>query len=99
MRKLGRCSMAFLTSIAAAGVASAQSDQPWDGFYVGLGAGEASHSACSSWTLNGAAAEPVTGTTFYNQSCPGGSTLLGGVQVGENFQYQHLFWGVGADVD
>lgn len=99
MRILGRCSVVFLTLIAAAGVASAQSDKPWDGFYIGLGAGEASHSTCSTWTLNGATAEPATGTAFYNQSCPSGSTLLSGFQIGENFQYQHLFWGIGADVD
>jgi outer membrane immunogenic protein len=97
--RLARCSMAILIAAAAAGTASAQSDKPWDGFYAGLGAGEASHGACSSWTPNDAPPVPASGNAFYNQICPGGSTLLGGVQVGENFQYKHLFWGIGADVD
>jgi outer membrane immunogenic protein len=91
--------MAFLMLTVAAGMASAQSDKPWDGFYVGLGAGGASNSACSSWTPNGATAEAATGATFSNRSCPSGSTLVGGLQVGENYQYKHLFWGIGADLD
>jgi outer membrane immunogenic protein len=92
-------SVAFLALALPAGLASAQSDKPWDGFYAGLGAGEASNSVCSSWTPGGATAVTGTDTAFYNRSCPGGSTLIGGVEVGENFQHGHLFWGIGGDLD
>jgi len=98
MRLANYC-MAILVLALSAGVLSAQSDKPWDGFYAGLGVGEASHDACSSWTPNGATGDAAAGAAFYNQSCPSGSTMVAGVQVGENFQYKHLFWGIGADFD
>jgi outer membrane immunogenic protein len=97
--RLANCCMAVLVLALTVGVASAQSDKPWDGFYAGLGVGGASHSGCSSWTPTGVTGEAAAGATFYSQSCPGGSTMVGGVQVGENFQYEHLFWGIGADLD
>jgi outer membrane immunogenic protein len=92
-----RCrSVAFLALTLAAGLASAQSDSPWIGFYAGLNAGGASNHACSSATLNGATIDAASGTRFSN--CTGGG-VVGGVQIGENFQTRRLVWGVGADID
>jgi len=91
-------SLAALALASMAGVASAQSDKPWDGFYAGANTGGASNSTCNSWTLKGAAADPTMATAIYNRNCASG-TLVGGVQFGDNFQYRRFFWGIGADVD
>jgi outer membrane immunogenic protein len=93
-RVVGRLA-AVLAMTCAAGVATAQNATAWDGFYAGVGVGGASTKACSSSTLNGAGIDPTT-TTFSN--CPNGG-VLGGIQVGENFQINKLVWGVGADFD
>ena len=84
MRRLA----AMMALLFVAGVASAQSDTPWNGFYMGVNAGEARNGTCASSILKG--------STF--SDCPGGG-LVGGVQIGENFQMKRLVWGVGADVD
>ncbi|HMH89025.1 MAG TPA: outer membrane beta-barrel protein [Steroidobacteraceae bacterium] len=75
-------------------IASAQNSYAWDGFYAGLGVGGASTNACNSSTLKGAAIDPSS-TTF--ASCPSGG-IVGGLQVGENFQTKRLVWGVVADL-
>jgi outer membrane immunogenic protein len=81
----------FALSLASmAGTASAQSDTPWNGGYLGLNLGEASTNACNSWTAGG--------TEFDIRNCPG-STFVGGVQIGDNFQYKRLVWGLEADLD
>ena len=81
----------FVLSLASmAGMASAQSDTPWNGGYAGLNLGEASSNACNSWT--------ASGTAFDIRNCPS-STLVGGVQIGDNFQYKKLVWGLEADLD
>jgi outer membrane immunogenic protein len=82
-----------------AGTASAAADIPWDGFYAGLNAGEASSDACNSGTLTGAISDPAFATAFYNPSCPKNGSFIGGIQVGENFQYKHLVLGLGADLE
>src|ERR1700723_1856906 len=81
----------FALSLASmAGAASAQSDPPWNGGYVGPNLGEASTNACNSWSAGG--------TTFDIRNCPG-SSFVGGVQIGDNFQYKRLVWGLEADLD
>jgi outer membrane immunogenic protein len=99
VRRFAIRSITFLALVLLADLASAQSDKPWNGFYAGVGAGGASNSACSSWTANVGSTNPTSGGEFFNRSCPSGSTLIGGVDVGENFQYKHLFWGIGGDFD
>jgi outer membrane immunogenic protein len=84
---------------AIAGVASAKSDIPWDGTYLGVNAGEASSSTCNSWALNGAMIAPATALEFSNRNCSNSSALVGGVRVGENFQFKRLVVGVEADLD
>ena len=81
----------FALSLASmAGAAYAQSDTPWNGGYLGLNLGEASTNACNSWSAGG--------TEFDIRNCPG-STFVGGVQIGDNFQYKRLVWGLEADLD
>lgn len=79
-----------------ASAASAQSDRPWDGLYTGVNAGGARNNACTNSTLNGATIDSASIATFSSCSSSG---LVGGVQIGENFQTKRLFWGVGADLD
>ncbi|HMI75868.1 MAG TPA: outer membrane beta-barrel protein [Steroidobacteraceae bacterium] len=86
---------AVLGLIFGRGIASAQNSFAWDGFYAGLGVGGASTNACSSSTLKGPSIDP-TSTTF--SSCPSGG-IVGGLQVGENFQTKRLVWGVGVDLN
>jgi outer membrane immunogenic protein len=92
-------SATLLALLLIAGAASAESDIPWDGFYLGLNAGEARNDACNSGTLAGAMIDPAIATAFYNPSCPNSGSFAGGIQVGENFQHKHLVLGVGADLD
>ena len=81
----------FVLSLASmAGGAFAQSDTPWSGGYAGLNLGGASSNACNSWT--------ASGTTFDIRNCPS-NTFVGGVQIGDNFQYRKLVWGLEADLD
>jgi opacity protein-like surface antigen len=84
---------------AIAGLASANSDIPWDGPYLGASAGEASSNACNSRSLNGAMIARAAAFEFNNRDCSNGSALIGGVRMGENFQYKRLVLGVGADLD
>ena len=81
----------FVLSLASmAGGAFAQSDTPWSGGYAGLNLGGASSNACNSWT--------ASGTAFDIRNCPS-NTFVGGVQIGDNFQYKKLVWGLEADLD
>jgi outer membrane immunogenic protein len=96
--KLRSRSAALLAFVSIAGAVRAQSDNPWAGFYAGLNAGGAWSDTCNSATLNGAMIEPGIAAAFYNRNCPGG-TFVGGVQLGDNFQYKRLVWGIGADLD
>ena len=93
------CRSAALVAFASiAGVASAQGNKPWDGFYVGVNAGGARNSTCTSSTLNGATIDSASVATFSSRYCPSGG-IVGGVQIGEDFQTKRLVWGVGADLD
>ena len=89
---------AVLALASLAGMACAQSDTPWSGGYAGLNLGEASTSACSTWTAGGPAVDPAGGPPFYSSNCAS-SSFVGGVQVGDNFQYKRLVWGIEADLD
>ena len=96
---LARCSISALALAVTAGMATAQSDNPWDGIYAGVNAGGASNSTCHSWMPSGNTIDPAMVTAFGNRYCPNGGTFVGGVQIGDNFQYKRLFWGIGADFD
>ena len=92
----GRRLAALLALGSIAGVASAQSDTPWNGVYTGVNAGGTGSSSCTRSTLNRAAVDSTSGANF--SGCPSGGTA-GGVQIGANFQTKRLVWGVGADFD
>jgi opacity protein-like surface antigen len=95
--RTNRRRLATLLALASiAGVASAQSDTPWNGVYTGVNAGGTGNSSCTRSTLNRAAVDSTGGANF--SSCPSGGTV-GGVQIGANFQTKRLVWGVGADFD
>ena len=89
-------SAALLALTALAGAASAQSDNPWNGGYAGVNAGEVRSSTCVSGTLNGAPIDPATSSS---QICPGGGSVAFGGQIGDNFQYKELVLGFGLDLD
>jgi len=82
-----------------AGVASARTDIPWDGFYFGGNAGDASSSTCNRGALKGAVIDPAIAPAFNFGDCSKSGALVGGVQIGENFQSGRLVWGIGADLD
>ncbi len=86
---------ALVALVLLARVASAESNTAWDGFYLGASLGGMSSKACGTSTLKGAAIDPTLDTTFANCS---GSGLAGGMQFGENFQFNRLVVGIGADV-
>src|SRR5258708_11597113 len=92
-------SAALLAMAAIASAASARSDIPWDGVYVGVNAGEASSSTCNRWALNGAMIAPAIAFEFSNRDCSNSSALVGGVRLGENLQYKRLVLGIDADLD
>jgi outer membrane immunogenic protein len=97
--KLARRTAALLFMVSIAGTVCAQSNYSWDGVYAGLNAGGASNSTCNSWSLNGAAIDPTIAAAFSNRTCPNNSTFVGGVQIGDNFQYKRFLWGFGAEFD
>jgi outer membrane immunogenic protein len=97
MKISSRLAALALTSFATA--AAAQSDNPWAGFYAGLNAGGAWNSTCNSSTLTGASVDTAAAATFYNRNCANGGAFVGGVQIGDNFQYKRLVVGFGADLD
>jgi outer membrane immunogenic protein len=81
------------------GVASAQSDKPWDGIYSGLNAGDLSNHLCQNWTPSGAVVGPLMVGAFGSRNCSKGGTFAGGFQIGNEVQYQHLIVGLGLDFD
>jgi opacity protein-like surface antigen len=82
-----------------AGGAWARTDIPWDGFYFGANVGDASSSTCNSGVLKGAVIDPAVASAFNFGNCSKSGALVGGVQIGENFQSKRLVWGIGADLD
>jgi len=91
--------LAALGFVGLSGVAIAQSDKPWDGTYAGMNIGGSSDSICQSWTPTGTGVGPATVGTFSNRNCANGAVVVGGFQIGDNVQYQHLLLGLGADFD
>jgi outer membrane immunogenic protein len=91
----GSSSAVWFASLLVAGVASAQSDTPWNGPYLGVNAGSGRSDTCARSTLNAVTLDSA-GQTFTR--CPSGG-LIGGAELGENFQTKRLVWGVAADVD
>lgn len=89
-------SAAFLAAVAIANVASARSDIPWDGVFIGANAGEASSSTCNRWALTGTTIVPAA---FEFRDCSHNRALVGGVRVGDNYQYKRVVVGVVADLD
>ncbi|HME37621.1 MAG TPA: outer membrane beta-barrel protein [Steroidobacteraceae bacterium] len=85
--------------LAVADGASAQSQYSWDGVYAGANLGTASNNTCNSWSLTGAPIDPTIAAAFSNRTCPNNSAFVGGVRIGDNFQYKRLVWGLGAEVD
>jgi opacity protein-like surface antigen len=92
-----RRAAAALALISIGMGAWAQSDIPWNGFYAGLNAGDASNNTCNHWSLGNNAADAAA-AAFAHANCPSGG-FLGGLQVGENFQHGRLVIGLGADFD
>lgn len=90
-----RSSAVFVLALGV-GVASAQSDKPWNGVYAGVNAGGTRNNTCTRSTLNGAMTDAAGGASF--SSCAGGG-LVGGMQLGADFQTKRLVLGVEADVD
>ena len=82
-----------------AGVAWARTDIPWDGVYFGGNFADASSSTCNSWALKGALMDLLIASEFNLRNCSKSDALVGGLQVGENFQSKRLVWGIGADLD
>ncbi len=91
--KNGFAMAAMLTFVLMAGVASAQSATPWDGFYLGASVGGENTNVCSRSVLTGMNIDPAT-STFTGCSSGG---LVGGLQFGENFQIKRLVLGIGVD--
>ncbi|MGA2342324.1 MAG: outer membrane beta-barrel protein [Steroidobacteraceae bacterium] len=89
----------FLLLLTISGGAFAQSETPWDSAYFGVNMGDASGNTCSAWTPNGAGIDSGSDTVLSNQTCAGGGHFVGGVQLGDNFQYKRLAWGLGVDLD
>jgi outer membrane immunogenic protein len=89
----------FVLVLGGARAASAQNPVPWDGFYVGVNAGEASPHSCHTVAPAGTAVDASAGAALTTNVCPGGADLAGGLQFGENFQYKRLVLGMGADID
>jgi opacity protein-like surface antigen len=67
--------------------------------YIGGNVGDASSSTCNSAALNGVAIDPPIASTFNFGNCSKSGALVGGVQIGENFQTKRLVWGIDADLD
>jgi outer membrane immunogenic protein len=97
--KLARGAAALLFMVSIAGAVCAQSTYSWNGVYAGFNAGGASNSTCNGWSLNGAALDPIIAAALSDRTCPSNSTFVGGVQIGDNFQYKRFLWGFGAEFD
>lgn len=83
-----------LTLVSMADAVSAQSITPWDGFYLGASLGGENTNVCNRSVLTGLNIDPATSTFA---SCSSGG-LVGGLQLGENFQIARLVLGIGADL-
>jgi len=93
-----RCAV-LLTLLTIGDAAVAQSETPWDSAYFGVNVGDGSGNTCSAWIPHGAGVDSGGDAPFSNPLCAGGGHFVGGVQLGENFQYKRLAWGLGVDLD
>jgi len=98
MTKMPGASAALLMLTLIAGAARSQSNTPWAGGYAGANVGSARNGTCSTWVPQGAAIEPSGRSELYNRICPGGA-IVGGVQMGYNYQYDKVILGLAADLD
>jgi outer membrane immunogenic protein len=92
-----KCGWLAAAVVAMSGMARAQSDVPWNGFYAGFNLGQASGHACSTWTPSGESIDNAVIAGFDNQNCSGGDFVFG-ARFGENFQINRFVWGLDADV-
>jgi outer membrane immunogenic protein len=84
------------TAASAQGVVATESGIDWHGFYMGLNAGGAWNTTCTTWTANG----PLVNTAaFNNRDCPNNGVFVGGGQIGYNFQSDQWVWGFELDYD
>ena len=79
------------------GALPVQGEASWDSVYAGVNLGAGSSTACDSWGLSGAGIDLAA--AFSDRACADKGTFVGGVQIGDAFQYQRLVWGFGADFD
>jgi opacity protein-like surface antigen len=100
VRTIGKHAIPVAGMLALAsswGARPVQGEGSWDGVYAGVNAGAGSNATCDSWALSGAT--PATAAVLYNRTCPNNDRFVGGVQIGDAFQYQRLVWSLGADFD
>ncbi len=92
-----------VSMIACFGVTYARADVPadvpyWEGFYIGANMGGAWNATCNTWSLTGpAATDPALVGSFNHRDCP--NVLIGGGQLGYNFQNDRWVVGIGLDYD
>jgi outer membrane immunogenic protein len=101
MRSLiGNCTICLaLAGIAAVRVADAHDTTPWDGSYIGFNFGDSSSSTCNIWALDGGTVNSTNASQAGSRDCSRTGALVGGLQIGKNFQYKRFVWGVGVDLD
>jgi outer membrane immunogenic protein len=91
--------LVLLGLVSVAGAASARIDIPWDGPYLGFNIGDASSRSCNSWSINGATLDTGAASVFDSQNCSTSGSLVGGLRLGESYQFKRLVLGLGADLD
>jgi outer membrane immunogenic protein len=97
---LGYCMLCLaLAGTAAMGVADAHDTAPWDGGYIGFNAGDSSSNACNIWAFDGRMRNSINASQVGSGDCSRARAFVGGLQIGENFQYERFVWGVGVDLD
>jgi opacity protein-like surface antigen len=99
MQSTSTRSIVFLALIGTACGASARSSAPWDGGYIGFDLGDASRSSCYDWSLTATKIGFSNPGQFNDAGCSSGGSFVGGLKLGDNFQYKRFVWGVEADLD
>jgi outer membrane immunogenic protein len=78
---------------------NATSSAPWNGGYIGVNAGNASSTSCNSWALDGVVPHVTAVAPVGSRDCSTSGALVGGLVIGQNFQFRRLVAGVAADLD